>query len=679
MKPRSLLSALISLGSLSAQIAPAPALKLAEVVVTPSRFGVADVATTTAAGLTAAELEVLPQVGDDLFRSIARLPGLATDDVSARFWVRGAPQSEVRLRLDGADLLEPFHLKDVDGALSIVDPAAIRWLDLATGGFQVEHGDRLAGVLTMETKSDRRALTALNLSLTGVGGLQQGVLAGGRGRWLATVRRGYPDIALRAAGRDDDISPRYYDLMGKVEYDAAPGHSLSLHALRSGDGLRYERANAPSLSSAYGSDHVWGRWRGEMAGALRGEAVIAWNRLVWSRHGSGRQDGFPFSLTDHRGLDQLSLRNEWSWPAGDAVVWRTGAEAGRGAAEYDYGLSRQRTVVSGGTQAVATERTAVRLEPAGSNAAVFAAAKLRVAGPLVAEPGVRWERAGHVGGSSLTPRLNAALTLGSTVIRAAWGDYAQRQGLHELSVADGERVFGRAERAEHRVIGFERAIGPRVALRVEAYQRLTSRVRPRWENLDNAYDLFPEAQSDRVRVTPSEARAEGVELLLSSRGNGALQWHLSHALARTEERVAGRWVPRRRDQRHTFYADATYAMNPRWQFSAAWHFHSGWPTTDVVYALAPLANNRRVLVSGNGEPYGLRLPDYHRLDLRVTRRFHTSRGEVRAYVDLFNVYDRMNLLGYDHQVSVSGTTVTDRRKPREQLPFLPSVGLGWEF
>ncbi|MFM8336811.1 MAG: hypothetical protein ACKODK_14740, partial [Opitutaceae bacterium] len=60
--------------ALTAQVVPA--VKLAEVVVTPSRFGVADVATTAAAGLTAAELEVLPQVGDDLFRSIARLPGL---------------------------------------------------------------------------------------------------------------------------------------------------------------------------------------------------------------------------------------------------------------------------------------------------------------------------------------------------------------------------------------------------------------------------------------------------------------------------------------------------------------------------------------------------------------------------------------------------------------------------
>ena len=203
---------------LAAQVMAEPPTKLAEFIVTPSRFGVADVATTAAATLTAAELEVLPQVGDDLFRSIARLPGLAADDVSAQFWVRGAPHSEVRARLDGVDLLEPFHLKDVDGALSIVDPATIRGLELATGGFSAEYGDRLAGVLTMETKSDASPLTALNLSLTGVGATKRGGFAGRRGRWLVAARRGYPDVALRASGRDDDISPRYYDAMAKVEY-----------------------------------------------------------------------------------------------------------------------------------------------------------------------------------------------------------------------------------------------------------------------------------------------------------------------------------------------------------------------------------------------------------------------------------------------------------------------------
>jgi hypothetical protein len=204
-------------------------------------------------------------------------------------------------------------------------------------------------------------------------------------------------------------------------------------------------------------------------------------------------------------------------------------------------------------------------------------------------------------------------------------------------------------------------------------------VRPRWENLDQPYDLFPEAQADRVRLAPDRGRARGVEFLWSSRGKDRLQWHASYVLSRAEERIAGRWVPRARDQRHAVYADVTYAFNPRWQFSAAWQYRTGWPTTDVVYTLAPLNNGRRLLVSANGPAYGLRLPDYHRLDLRATRRFALKKGELRAYVDLFNAYDRLNYLGYDHKVTVSGTQVTDVKEAREQLPFLPSFGVSWEF
>ena len=167
--PRGVVLYLILAAALSAQVAVEPPLRLAEVVVTPSRFGVTSTSTAAAASLTAEQLEVLPQLGDDLYRSITRLSGLAADDISAQFWVRGAPHGELLARLDGVDLIEPFHLKDVDGALAIVDPAVIQRLDLTTGGFAAEFGDRLAGVLIMETKSDARPLTALNLSLTGVG------------------------------------------------------------------------------------------------------------------------------------------------------------------------------------------------------------------------------------------------------------------------------------------------------------------------------------------------------------------------------------------------------------------------------------------------------------------------------------------------------------------------------
>ena len=665
--------------ALHAQAPAEPPTRLAEVVVSPSRFGVADTASTAVAALTAAELETLPQVGDDLYRSIARLPGLASDDVSARFWVRGAPQGQVLARLDGLDLIEPFHLKDVDGALSIIDPAIIRRLEIATGGFPVEFGNRLAAVLTMDTKADPRRLTTLSLSLTGVGANSQGGLNGGRTRWLASARRGYPDVALRASGRDDDISPRYYDLMAKVEHDLTPQHTLSFHVLHAGDGFRYDRVNSPSLSSSYASDYLWARWRGNMTGGLRAEGVLSWARLEWNRTGTGRQDGFPFALLDRRQLDLATLRQDWSWQASERAILRAGFEARKGDADYQYDLTQQRTAVNNGLQVVQANRVGTRISPGGEGGGAFISAKVRVLGSLVIEPGLRGEQQDGAGERAWNPRLNAAAALGGGTLRGAWGSYSQFAGWQEVAVADGERTLGRAERAEHRVLSYERALTRGVSLRVEGYERLTTRPRPRWENLDNAYDLFPEAQADRVRLTPTEARARGVEVLLASRGNTPVRWHASYALARTEERLAGRWVPRSRDQRHTFYADATYAPSRRWEFSAAWHFHTGWPTTDVVYTLAPLANGRRLLVSANGAPYGLRLPSYHRLDLRATRRFQLRHGELRAFLDLFNAYDRTNLLGYDHQVTVSGLQVTDRRKPREQLPLLPSGGLSWQF
>ena len=63
----------------------------------------------------------------------------------------------------------------------------------------------------------------------------------------------------------------------------------------------------------------------------------------------------------------------------------------------------------------------------------------------------------------------------------------------------------------------------------------------------------------------------------------------------------------------------------------------------------------------------------------VTRHVALRRGELRLFLDVFNAYDRDNLVGYDHNVVVSGTVVSDTKKPRKQLPLLPSIGGSWEF
>ena len=84
--------------------AEAPPIALDDFVVTPSRFGISSQPVVAGATLTAADLTALPQLGEDLYRTIARLPGLVADDFTAKFWVRGAPNAQVLARFDGEQI-----------------------------------------------------------------------------------------------------------------------------------------------------------------------------------------------------------------------------------------------------------------------------------------------------------------------------------------------------------------------------------------------------------------------------------------------------------------------------------------------------------------------------------------------------------------------------------------------
>ena len=57
------------------------------------------------------------------------------------------------MTLDGLELFEPFHLKDLGGGvLSIVDAEVVGGLDMMTGGFAADFGDRQSAVLQMRTR-----------------------------------------------------------------------------------------------------------------------------------------------------------------------------------------------------------------------------------------------------------------------------------------------------------------------------------------------------------------------------------------------------------------------------------------------------------------------------------------------------------------------------------------------
>jgi hypothetical protein len=666
------------------QRAPAP---LAGMVVTPGHYGVLGQHIGTPQTLTRDQITGAPQVGEDVFRLVGRLPGVAASDFSAAFRVRGGANEELLVTLDGLPLVEPYHLKDFDGALSIVDAGAVGGLELSTGGFGAAQGDRLTGLLDLRTREPEPGppRTELALTLTALRGTSRGSFDAGRGGWLLSARLGFLDYALRLAGESrDDFHPRYGDLFGKLTWRPSPEHRLALHVLQADDRLRFQASlDDPLLVSGYESGYVWGSWQAQLDERLEARTVVSLGRLGWDRQGDRFSSfhGLPdLAIRDHRRYRVVTARQEWSWAPVDRILLNWGAEVRRGAADYDY-FRMQRLALPGGDQLITRQDTVqAALAPSGTTVGLHVSQRFRPWRAVTAEVGLRLDRQSHTGERQLSPRAGVAVVVDPrTTLRAAWGDYSQAQGLHELQVQDGERDFVSAERAEQRVVGVERDLGGGVVARLEGYDRRQDRVRPRWTGVDQALELLPEVGPDRQRIAPTSARARGLELFVQ-RGAGAdipLTWSASYALASSEERVNGRSVPRPLDQRHTASVDMSYRVGDSWRVSGAWVYHSGWPSTAVRYEVDTLDDRFLLLRRVFGPRNGDRQPAYRRVDVRITRRFDVGDGRVTAFVDVFNLFDRRLDPSTPPQPPFDALITRDRFD--QWLPRVPSFGVTWEF
>lgn len=660
---------------------------LQKVYVSPSRFGLEEERSGLAAMLTQEDLAALPQVGEDLYRSIAHLPGLTADDYTARFWVRGAPQENVLSRLDGVDLIEPFHARDTDGSLSIVDLQSISRLNLFTGGFTAEYGGRLAGVLEMETEeyAGSRPRTTVSLSYTGARLATRGSTRGGRIRWLATARLGLLEHVVDSAAEAGDarIKPKYHDLGGKLEFDLGPRQTLSLHFLQARDRMTISADGDPDLGSTYGSAYAWARWQAKIGDALQNETVLACTRLTSKRSGTGHLDQFwPVAVTDERSLRQWSLRDALTYGVSSRLLLQAGVEAASGRAAYDYNLQQERPTIENGVVRAQTVQRALSLNPDGTRESVYATARFQPLENLTLETGLRYEGNSQAGDADISPRVSAAWAWHRTTLRAAWGFYRQAQALQDLSVPDGEVAFQPSERAEHRIVGVEQRFGAGLSLRLEAYERRVDNPRTRWENVYGGLDTFPELEGDRVRFDPVVARARGVELVAEQRIDRRFKWSASYVRSRTQETLrGGQVIPRRRDQRDALYLDFTYTPDAKWLFSIAWQYHSGWPVTEQQFTAVPLADGSLAWTSLPGPLYGQRLPEYQRLDLRAERIFRFRRSELRVYADLFNALNRRNVISYKYETpaATDGSLKIERRDGDKLFPILPSLGASLEF
>jgi hypothetical protein len=650
---------------------------LEEIVVTPSRFTILREEAESRQFLSRAEVQRVPHLSDDLYRAIGRIPGTTSADVSARFNLRGGEEDEVLVLVDGAEIYDPFHIRDLYRAFSTIDAEAVGSVDVLSGGYPVEYGGRMSGVVDISTLAPTETKHELGVSLLNTRLLSQGTFAHSRGAWLFSLRRGYLREVIALVEDTADINPRYYDLLGKVQWTLGSRTVVSAHVMASRDRLTLHDGPGTNGNAAYDDRYVWLNVRRSWTDALSTQSVLSWGSMERDREGTFANEFDPQhgQLEDHHQSTFVTLKNDATLSLTPRNLLKFGVTAKRMRARFDVEGSSVVPFAIFDLGAPPREvHRSVHVSPGGNAVDAYVADRHRVSDRVVVEAGLRAGTESYTpDGVHVSPRLNVAWTLAPrTSVRAAWGLFHQPQAIHELQVEDGITRYQPAQRSEHRVLGIEHSFGNGFDARLELYDKSLTHLRPRYQNLYDRLLLFPELRADRVRIAPDSGHARGAELLVRSDATRPFSGWISYTFARVHDTIAGREVPRDWDQQHAMTFSANYQRGPKWNFNLAGTWHSGWPTTPV---LARVEGTQ--LFTQLGPRASTRLPDYQRLDFRASR----TAGAFSFFVELFNVLGHENVTRvntFEFTQDVNGD-VTAEPVTESVIGVLPSFGVTWRF
>lgn len=633
------------------------------------------------------ELQALPHLGDQALRGLIHLPGTSGSDLSAQLNVRGGRTDEVMVQLDGLEIFEAYHLPDFGNAFSVFASETVQQVDLLTGGFPVEYGDRMAGILDISTIEPRwRRQSHLGFSVYQLRAGHSGTSASGHMTHLSSLRIGSLELPLRLA--DEEENPSFADAFSKLEYQTNARTTWRLHGLSTSNRLDFaetEEGSLESFGTSYDNLYGWGVHSRIVNDSWLLRTQLSSSRIARDRRGIENDDTSGFDLIDLRQLTTLGLNHQADYRRG-RHFWEWGLDARTLEVDYDY-LNQRSSADSLALirQLPPTGITSFDRRFRGQQLSLYLSDRLEVGPRTSFEVGLRFDENSITNDHHLSPRLHFTYALSSrSLLRGAWGQYNQSQRVYELPVQDGQTEFARAERSQQRVIGYERVFGGAeakkpVTLRIEAYERDIENPRERYENLFEPISIVPELEADRIRVAAETSRARGIEIFLGGALGPRLDGFATYTYARSTDRIDGRNVPRPYDQPHALGLDLAWRGPWQWQLQAAWRYHSGWPTTAIHVERVAQGDGSAIPLPMLGALYGQRMSDYQRLDVRAQRRWDLSRGQLTLYLDVQNATNSTNVRGFDIDIESRGEGFVVLAEENTWGGRIPSLGITWTF
>ena len=641
-------------------------ISLPEVVVTPGNFAIARSQSVKQQAISKERITALPATLDDIYRVLQVMPGVTfSDDFSAHFHVRGGKQNENLILLDGIEIYDPYHLKNIGGAVGVMNMDLVDNVSIMTGGFEAKYGDRLSSVVAIDNRqgSAERFSGSVTAGGTGLSLLLESPIPSGSG--ILSYRKSFLKEAAEILNPTDyTFSPSFYDLQGRVSWGRTKDHQLTVNFLYSKDTSYLERWRGDSdLAADYGNLYQGVVWKRSWKAKLFSECIASYGKNFWHNrvadikeeklHLQEKVLTWNVTIFPHR---QHELASGITFKHITYTYEMRSADV-----HQDQQVLEEVLQSYFGTQTIS---------PKTYKLAGYLQDKIHLHQRLSVNLGARYDYFDYNENQQVSPRVGIAYHLQQkTVLRAAWGLYYQFPIYAELTNKKGAEYNPSAQKSIHYIIGLEHFISQGLSVRVELYQKTLAQMIGHYFEWD-ALSGQPELRYGN----PNSGSCRGIEFFLNGRITKSLSLWATYAYSRTtieaffvnwqKVQIEQQTIPRSTDQPHNLSLFLTCRLPHAWEVNLKWRYLSGIPYTPhyprFVYQ-EPYWES--------GAYYSARYPVYHRLDVRVGKSFTVKYFQLAAFLEIKNLYNRRNVLLYDYQIE-NGQPI---RKAFYTLPFLPTI------
>lgn len=681
-----------------------PVMELKEVIIKSSlyRHNV-----NTPLGLTTIpikQLTSIPALGEsDLLKSIQNQPGIKGGiEGSAGIFVRGGSSGENLFMLDDVPMYNVSHLY---GFLSVFNSAIIKDVKLMKGCFPARYGGRTSSVIDVRSRdgNNKSLKGEVSLGIISSSINLEGPLFSDKTTFIISGRRSYFDLysgTLKRLGQLDEDFPRYYfyDLSARIAHTFSEYDKIYLNIYRGRDHIRniseYTTIKGISeiLTESFNETSGWGnligslRWNHTFNSGIFANTTIAISRYDYftlNKYNGVLKD----TLTD-KTLNKI-YRASYKSTISDLII----------KTDFDYKLSNYQKLLfgAGGTKHMFSpgessyimndEELKEKSDTSYLNKIIRAGEfyiyiedEINATKKLMINIGLRLSgfMSGTKGYFNPEPRISANYSL-SPKLAFKIGYSRMVQYLHLLSTSgltmptdiwvpalDGLQPL----KSDQINAGFSYYFHETALLRVEAYRKWLNNT----TDFKNGASLLSETSPWYEKTTQGHGNAGGVEVSFEKQEGhltGSVNYTLSASDRKYQDLNYGNSFPFRYHRLHDFNISINYQFSKKWDMSALWSYGTGYPVTLPVEQYTPSMEIVHQLVYYYPSINNYRLPDYHRLDLGIHYRTINRLGENYLSLDLFNVYNRRNVINM--------YTYGPYFKYSYLLPFIPSLTYTLKF